>query len=128
MEAKIFETISQSTFNSDIGLKLLIRRLLSLAFLSNYFITACLLLPFVWFKEFMNGFFSSSKNIFIFIKLLCQTIASWRFVIFKLFIPTITSCLLISSSQTFFFSWLKVSREIPLRFSLYTCFGFLSFL
>ena len=83
---------------------------------------------------------------------LCQTITSWRFIItnsfhqknhfiklfvrpwiprdlllLKLFIARITSCSLISSSQTFFFL-LKVGIETSLRNSLYVFFVFLKFL
>ena len=49
-------------------------------------------------------------------------------LLLKLFNARTTSCSLISSSQTFCCSLLKVGSEISLRNSLNSCFVFLSFL
>ena len=106
LKANIFEIILQSTFNNDIGLQLLIRRLY-LSFFSNNLITTCLwdvtnfLLSFGWFNEFVKDCFSSyqkvSQNSFV------RPSFPGYLLLLKLFIARITSCSLIPSSQTFFF-------------------------
>ena len=63
-----------------------------------------------------------------FIKLFCQTIASWRFVITTTFHQKNHLFTHFIIRNFFFLSWLKVVSEISLRNSLYACFVFLSFL
>ena len=61
-------------------------------------------------------------------KLFCQTIVSWRFVITKTFHHKnhfLFNNFFVTNS---FFSWLKDGNEIPLRTSLYAYFIFLSVL
>ena len=74
-------------------------------------------------REWLFQFFPKS-----FIKLFCQTIVSWRFVITKTFHRK-NHFLFTDFFVTNFFSfWLKVGSEISQRNSLYACFVFLSFL